>query len=192
MAKINLLPWREELRRQRQTEYLTIVGICAALTLAIWGGIHWHFQERIDYQNSRNSFIQEENKKLDKKIKEIKKLEREKDRLLARMKAIGTLQTSRPIIVHIFDELVTSLPEGVFLREISQSGSKITIRGSAQSNARVSNYMRNVEESDWLKDPSLDIIQSASKDGRRIANFVLKFEQTSPDADKAALEGEAL
>lgn len=191
MAKINLLPWREELRRQRQTEYLTIVGICAALTLAIWGGIHWHFQERIDYQNSRNSFIQEENKKLDKKIKEIKKLEREKDRLLARMKAIETLQTSRPIIVHIFDELVTSLPEGVFLREISQSGSKITIRGSAQSNARVSNYMRNVEKSDWLKDPSLDIIQSASKDGRRIANFVLKFKQTSPDADKAALEGEA-
>lgn len=191
MAKINLLPWREELRRQRQTEYLTIVGICAALTLAIWGGIHWNFQERIDYQNSRNSFIQDENKKLDKKIKEIKKLEREKDRLLARMKAIETLQTSRPIIVHIFDELVTSLPEGVFLREISQSGSKITIRGSAQSNARVSNYMRNVEKSDWLKDPSLDIIQSASKDGRRIANFVLKFKQTSPDADKAALEGEA-
>ncbi len=191
MAKINLLPWREELRRQRQTEYLTIVGICAALTLAIWGGIHWNFQERIDYQNSRNSFIQDENKKLDKKIKEIKKLEREKDRLLARMKAIETLQTSRPIIVHIFDELVTSLPEGVFLREISQSGSRITIRGSAQSNARVSNYMRNVEKSDWLKDPSLDIIQSASRDGRRIANFVLKFKQTSPDADKAALEGEA-
>lgn len=191
MAKINLLPWREELRRQRQTEYLTIVGICAALTLAIWGGIHWHFQERIDYQNSRNSFIQEENKKLDKKIQEIKKLEREKDRLLARMKAIETLQTSRPIIVHIFDELVTSLPEGVFLREISQVGSKITIRGAAQSNARVSNYMRNVEKSDWLKDPSLDIIQSASQDGRRIANFVLKFKQTSPDAEKAALEGEA-
>ncbi len=191
MAKINLLPWREELRRQRQTEYLTIVGICAALTLAIWGGIHWNFQERIDYQNSRNSFIQDENKKLDKKIKEIKKLEREKDRLLARMKAIETLQTSRPIIVHIFDELVSSLPEGVFLREISQSGSRITIRGSAQSNARVSNYMRNVEKSDWLKDPSLDIIQSASRDGRRIANFVLKFKQTSPDADKAALEGEA-
>ena len=191
MAKINLLPWREELRRQKQKEYLTIVGICAVLTLAAWGAIHWHFQERIDYQTSRNSFIQDENKKLDKKIEEIKKLEREKDRLLARMKAIETLQTSRPIIVHIFDELVTSLPEGVFLREISQVGKNITIRGAAQSNARVSNYMRNVEKSDWLKDPSLDIIQSASEDGRRIANFVLKFKQTSPDADKAALEGEA-
>ena len=191
MAKINLLPWREELRRQRQKEYLTIVGICAALTLGVWGAIHWHFQERIDYQNDRNTAIQEENSKLDKKIEEIRKLEREKERLLARMKAIETLQTSRPIIVHIFDELVTSLPEGVFLREISQAGSSITIRGAAQSNARVSNYMRNVEKSDWLKEPSLDIIQSASEDGRRIANFVLKFKQTSPDAEKAALEGEA-
>lgn len=190
MAKINLLPWREELRRQKQKEYLTIVGVCAVLTLMVWGGIHWHFQERINYQESRNAFIVDQNKKLDKKIQEIKKLEREKDRLLARMKAIETLQTSRPIIVHIFDELVTSLPEGVFLREITQKGSDITIRGAAQSNARVSNYMRNVEKSDWLKDPSLDIIQSASEDGRRIANFVLKFKQTSPAAEKAAMEEE--
>jgi len=189
MAKINLLPWREELRRQKQTEYLTIVGICAVLTLAVWGAIHWHFQERIEYQNTRNAFIQDENKKLDIKIEEIRTLEREKDRLLARMNAIETLQTSRPIIVHIFDELVTSLPEGVFLREISQVGSSITIRGAAQSNARVSNYMRNVEKSDWLKEPSLDIIQSASEDGRRIANFVLKFKQTSPDTEKATEEG---
>ena len=188
MAKINLLPWREELRRQKQKEYLTIVGICAVLTLMVWGAIHWHFQERINYQESRNAFIVEENKKLDKKIEEIKKLEREKERLLSRMKAIETLQLSRPIIVHIFDELVTSLPEGVFLREISQRGSNITIRGAAQSNARVSNYMRNVEKSDWLKDPSLDIIQSASEDGRRIANFVLKFKQTSPDAEKSEMD----
>ena len=190
MAKINLLPWREELRRQKQKEYLTIVGVCAILTLLVWGAIHWHFQERINYQESRNAFIDDQNKKLDKKIEEIKKLEREKDRLLARMRAIETLQTSRPIIVHIFDELVTSLPEGVFLREITQKGSDITIRGAAQSNARVSNYMRNVEKSDWLKDPSLDIIQSASEDGRRIANFVLKFKQTSPAAEKAAMEEE--
>ena len=127
MAKINLLPWREELRRQKQKEYLTIVGIFAAITLLVWGGIHWHFQERIKHQESRNAYIVEQNQQLDKKIQEIQKLEREKERLLARMKAIETLQTSRPIIVHIFDELVTSLPEGVFLREISQKGSDITI-----------------------------------------------------------------
>lgn len=190
MARINLLPWREEQRNQRRKEYLTIVGICAVIALMVWGAVHWHFNERIDYQESRNDFLQAEIGKLDKKIKEIQELEREKERLLARMKAIETLQTSRPIIVHIFDELVDSLPEGVYLKEISQSGKKITIKGVAQSNARVSNYMRNVEKSDWLKNPSLDIIQTASEDGRRIANFTLKFEQTSPPSATPDDEGD--
>ena len=191
MARINLLPWREEQRSQRRTEYLIIVGICAAVTLLVWGAVHWHFNERIDYQKSRNSFLQSEISKLDKKIEQIRELEREKERLLARMKAIETLQTSRPIIVHIFDELVRSLPDGVYLREIVQNGKKIEIRGVAQSNARVSNYMRNVEKSEWLRRPDLAIIQTSTEDGRRIATFTLKFEQTSPDAEKAEDEGEA-
>ena len=96
MARINLLPWREELRSQRRTEYLTVVGICAAIALLVWGAIHWHFNERIDYQKSRNDYLQAEIKNLDKKIAQIRELEKEKDRLLARMKAIETLQTSRP------------------------------------------------------------------------------------------------
>ena len=191
MARINLLPWREEQRSQRRTEYLIIVGICAAVTLLVWGAVHWHFNERIDYQKSRNSFLQSEISKLDKKIEQIRELEREKERLLARMNAIETLQTSRPIIVHIFDELVRSLPDGVYLREIIQNGKKIEIRGVAQSNARVSNYMRNVEKSEWLRRPDLAIIQTSTEDGRRIATFTLKFEQTSPDAEKAEDEGEA-
>ena len=191
MARINLLPWREEQRSQRRTEYLIIVGICAAVTLLVWGAVHWHFNERIDYQKSRNSFLQSEISKLDKNIEQIRELEREKERLLARMKAIETLQTSRPIIVHIFDELVRSLPDGVYLREIIQNGKKIEIRGVAQSNARVSNYMRNVEKSEWLRRPDLAIIQTSTEDGRRIATFTLKFEQTSPDAEKAEDEGEA-
>jgi len=185
MARINLLPWREEQRNQRRTEYLTTVGVCAVIALLVWGAIHWHFNERIDYQKSRNEFLQTEISKLDVKIEQIRELEKEKERLLARMKAIETLQTSRPIIVHIFDELVDSLPEGVYLKDISQTGAKITIKGVAQSNARVSNYMRNVEKSDWLKNPSLDIIQTASEDGRRIASFTLQFEQTSPQPDTA-------
>ncbi len=191
MARINLLPWREEQRNQRKTEYLTIVGLCAVGALLVWGAVHWHFNERIDYQNSRNEFLQSEISKLDVKIQQIRELEKEKERLLARMKAIETLQTSRPIIVHIFDELVTSLPEGVYLKEIAQVGPKITIRGVAQSNARVSNYMRNVERSDWLKNPSLDIIQTASEDGRRIASFTLRFEQSSPRANTPEAEGDA-
>jgi type IV pilus assembly protein PilN len=190
MARVNLLPWREEQRNQRKTEYLTIVGICAVIALMVWGAVHWHFNERIDYQKSRNDYLQSEIKKLDEKIKEIQELEKEKDRLLARMKAIETLQTSRPIIVHIFDELVDSLPEGVYLKEISQAGKKFTIKGVAQSNARVSNYMRNVEKSDWLKNPTLDVIETSTEDGRRIANFTLRFEQTSPQVATADEEGD--
>ena len=191
MARINLLPWREEQRNQRKKEYLTVVGVRAFIAVLVWGAVHWHFNERIDYQKSRNEFLQAEITKLDKKIQEIRELEKEKERLLARMKAIETLQTSRPIIVHIFDELVDSLPDGVYLKQIIQKGAKIEIRGVAQSNARVSNYMRNVEKSDWLKNPSLDIIQTATEDGRRIANFTLKFEQTSPQAEQAEEEGDA-
>ena len=191
MARINLLPWREEKRNQRKREYLTTVGLCAVIAVLAWGAVHWHLNEKIDYQKSRNDFLQAEISKLDAKIQQIRELEKEKERLLARMKAIETLQTSRPIIVHIFDELVDSLPEGVYLKDISQNGSKITIKGVAQSNARVSNYMRNVEKSDWLKNPSLDIIQTASEDGRRIASFTLQFEQTSPKADAEENEGDA-
>jgi type IV pilus assembly protein PilN len=190
MAQINLLPWRAELRNQRKKEYLTIVGICAFIALLVWAAIHWHFNERIDYQNSRNEFLQAEIKKLDQKIKEIQELEHEKERLLARMKAIETLQASRPIIVHIFDELVDSLPEGVYLKEIVQKGKDFTIKGVAQSNARVSNYMRNVEKSDWLKNPTLDVIETSTEDGRRIANFTLRFQQSSPRTSAEGEDGE--
>lgn len=190
MARINLLPWREEQRNQRKKEYLTIVGICAGIAILVWGAVHWHFNERIEYQDSRNQFLQAEIAKLDVKIKEIKELEKEKDRLLARMKAIETLQTSRPIIVHIFDELVDSLPEGVYLKEVAQKGQQIVIKGVAQSNARVSNFMRNVETSDWLKNPSLDVIQTSTEDGRRIANFTLKFMQSSPQTESTDGEEE--
>jgi type IV pilus assembly protein PilN len=190
MARINLLPWREELRRQRRIEFLTVVGICAAVTLIVWGGIHLYYNERIDYQKSRNTYLDTQIQKLDKQIKEIEELEKEKERLIARMKAIESLQTSRPVVVHIFDELVTSLPDGVYLKQIAQKGSKIEIKGVAESNARVSNFMRNVEKSEWLKNPKLDIIQSASEDGRRIATFILRVEQNIPKRE-ASKESDA-
>ena len=188
MARINLLPWREELRKQKQTEFLTIVGIFAVISLGVWGAVHWHYNERIDFQKSRNDYLRAEMAKLDEKIKQIKELEREKERLLARMKAIETLQTSRPIIVHLFDELVTTLPEGVFLKSIVQKGQDFVIQGVAQSNARVSSYMRNIEVSEWLTNPSLDVITTSEVDGRKTANFTLKFKQTSPESEKP--EGE--
>ncbi|HMM77991.1 MAG TPA: PilN domain-containing protein [Gammaproteobacteria bacterium] len=183
MARINLLPWRAELRKQRRNEYLAIVGAFAALAVLVWGGVHFHFKERIEFQNERNDYLRREIASLDKKIKEIQELEKEKERLIARMKAIETLQSSRPIIVHIFDELVTSLPEGVYLKEVSQTGTAITLKGVAESNARVSSFMRNIEKSQWLKDPKLEIIQSADESGRRIANFTLRMTQNIPKTE---------
>lgn len=180
MARINLLPWRAELRKQRRNEYLVIVGIFAALTLVAWGGVHFHFTERIEFQNERNNYLRSEIATLDKKIQKIQELEKEKERLIARMKAIETLQSSRPTIVHIFDELVTALPDGVYLKEVTQTGNAITLKGVAESNARVSSFMRNIEKSEWLKDPKLEIIQSTDDSGRRSANFTLRMLQNTP------------
>ena len=133
----------------------------------------------IKQQDRRNAYLSEQIRQLDKKIEEIKALEKEKESLIARMKAIETLPTSRPIIVHLFDELVSTLPEGVYLRNVSQTGNKVTIQGVAQSNARVSNYMRNVEASEWVESPKLSIIQSKSQEGRRetIENIVQEDSQ---------------
>ena len=178
MPRVNLLPWREERRKQQRTEYLAILGICAVVAAGIWFSIHLYYQALIEQQNRRNQFLVTEIKLLDKKIEEIKQLEKEKENLIARMKAIETLQTSRPIVVHLYDELLTTLPEGVYLTSISQTGETVTIKGVAQSNARVSNYMRNVEASTWIHDPKLSIIQSKTEDGRRIADFTLTFKQT--------------
>lgn len=177
MPRVNLLPWRAELRRQKRTEYLAILGVCALFAATVWFGIHLYYGELIKQQDRRNAFLSEQIRQLDKKIEEIKALEKEKESLIARMKAIETLQTSRPIIVHLFDELVTTLPEGVYLKNVSQEGGKVTIQGVAQSNARVSNYMRNVEASEWVENPKLSIIQSKSQEGRRIADFTLTFQQ---------------
>ena len=180
MARINLLPWRAELRKQRRNEYLTIVGAFAGLAVLVWGAVHFHFTERIDFQNERNDYLRAQITIVDKKIKQIQALEKEKQRLITRMKAIEQLQSSRPIIVHIFDELVTSLPEGVYLKEVSQSGTTFVLKGVAESNARVSSFMRNIEKSEWLKDPKLEIIQSADESGRRIANFTLRVIENVP------------
>ena len=183
MARINLLPWREERRKQQQIEFFVILGVAAAITLLIWGAIHFYYTQRIDYQNMRNQFLETQIARLDEKIKEIEDLEREKERLLARMRAIEQLQTNRPLIVRLFDELVNSLPEGVSVTKVDQQGKNITINGVAQSNARVSSFMRNLESSEWLESPKLDIIQAETAEGLRISNFTLRFNQVVPQAE---------
>lgn len=184
MARINLLPWREELRTERKKRFLTNTAVAAVLTLALVGLVHLYFQQLVSYQKSRNTFLQSQIVVLDKKIKEIKDLEKERKGLMARMRAIEELQTSRPIIVHLFDELVGTLPEGVYLKEVSQKGDAITLKGVARSNARVSNFMRNLDDSPWLMNPVLNVIESKTSDGRRISNFTLRVKQTPQQKDE--------
>lgn len=188
MAHINLLPWRQELRKQRQKQFFSLLALAALVALGVVGAGHMYLDELISYQNTRNQYLETQIKQLDSKIKEIQDLERERERLLARMRAIEQLQTSRPIIVRLFDEIVDTVPDGVYLREIVQQGNAITIKGVARSNARVSNLMRNIEASDWVANPQLDVIQTVQRDGTRQADFTLKFQQVDR---KAAAEAEA-
>jgi type IV pilus assembly protein PilN len=154
----------------------------------VFGIAHLYHVSLIDYHNTRNAYLDEQINQLNKKIEEIQRLEREKERLIARMRAIEQLQRNRPLIVRFFDELIATLPEGVSVLNITQDGENVTINGEAQSNARVSSFMRNLEGDDskkqkWLKDPKLDIIQGKSESGQRISAFTLRFTQVVPKAE---------
>jgi type IV pilus assembly protein PilN len=184
MAKINLLPWREALRKEKQKEFGMLMGLGAVLAAIIVILVHVFYAQKIEAQQERNKFLKDEIANLDKKIKEIKHLEDEKEKLLARMRAIEQLQGNRPLIVRFFDELVGSLPEGVSVTNISQKGKSITINGEAQSNARVSSFMRKLESSLWLESPQLDIIQVKGDGDVRISSFKMRFKQVTPKSDE--------
>lgn len=186
MARINLLPWREEKRKERLTQLKTIAGLAVFLTLAIIALVHIQVSSIIDNQNSRNAYLKKEIKTLEKKIAEIKELEDEKAKLLARMNIIQELQSSRPQVVHVFDQIVSTLPTGVYLTSVKNSGSSITLNGIAQSNARVSSYMRNVDDADWLTKPRLNVIETNKSKTQRNSIFTLVVDQTTPTAKKAA------
>ena len=181
MARINLLPWREELRKEQQRQFLTILGLSAVLMGLIVLAVHIQVASMIKHQNSRNDFLNQEIVKVEKQIKEINNLEKEKQNLLARMQVIETLQRNRPEIVHLFDEIVKVMPEGTYLTSMKQSGKSLVLNGVAQSNARVSALMRNIDGSPWLSNPQLQIIQKDSKkksdDDER--SFILNAVQVS-------------
>lgn len=177
MSRINLLPWREERRAVRKKQFLSGLGVAAFLAAGTVGLVHMYFDTLISNQNNRNTYIEQEISALDSKIAQIRELEKEKSSLIARMHAIETLQTSRPLVVHLFDELVTSMPEGIYLNEIEQKDEVLTVHGTAQSNARVSNFMRNLEASEWLTGATLEVIESKDKKKDRFNNFILKINQ---------------
>jgi len=184
MARINLLPWRDELRKKRQTEFgiMAVVGIVVALALGYYSLIV--VDDMIEHQKQRNAFLEREVKALDKKIVEIRELEKIKRALLARMEVIQQLQKSRPEIVHFFDELARTVPNGVSLDLVSQQQNRVEIKGQAQSNARVSSYMRRINNSEWLTKPKLLFIETGGKDSSGSSQFKMQLEQISTSSEQ--------
>jgi type IV pilus assembly protein PilN len=190
-ANINLLPWRAKRRKQREREFYALLGFAAILgVLLVLAGVIF-YNGRIEYQEERNRFIQREIDKLDDQIKEIERLEERRRQLIARKEVIERLQADRTRMVHLFDELVRTIPEGVRLTAIKQSGTQLTLEGVAQSHARVSMYMRRLDASDWLTRPNLNIIDAKGEQGARFA-FTLRVQMTTPGAEDNQAQGEAV
>ncbi len=164
MTRINLLPWREELRKQRQRRFLGTLVFALLASVAVMLGWRLMVASQIDHQKQRNNYLRAEIAKVDVLLKEIAELDKVKARILARMRVIQDLQARRPEAVHLMDELVTSMPDGVYLFTINQAGSNVSLGGRAQSNARVSALMRNTEASAWLANPQLQVVENPGSD----------------------------
>jgi type IV pilus assembly protein PilN len=187
MPRINLLPWREEDRMRRQREFLVamagaFVGGVLVVVMTIFA-----YSALISGQQDRNRRLETEIAELDKSITEIEGLERQKERLLARMEIIEELQRSRPEIVHLFDEVTRRTPEGVYLTGMKQSGVSVEVKGIAQSSTRVSTLMREVDSSNWLTDPSVIKVETTEDGPARQSNFVVTLKQVQQNDD---MEGE--
>jgi type IV pilus assembly protein PilN len=170
-VRVNLLPHREERRKRQRKHFFVLAGGTAVVGLLLVGAMHTFYQRQIDAQTDRNAFLKSEIAKLDQEIAEIDSLKAEIAALLARKQVIETLQRDRAQTVHLLDDLVRQMPEGVYLRSIVQKGLRVDIAGYAQSNARVSTLMRNVDSSPWLERPVLVQVNAASIDKKRVSEF---------------------
>ena len=187
MAHINLLPWREELRKEQKKQFAILSLLTVVLASMVLLYAHLYIGGLLDDQNARNEYLKTETAALDQRIKEIKDLESTRAKLQARINIIQQLQRSRPGVVHLFDELAHTLPNGVYLTGIAQKDLAVTVTGVAQSNARVSAFMRNVEDSKWIGSPKLDVISSKAQEQHARSNdFTLLVTQADKDKDDAA------
>ena len=184
MAKINLLPWRAERRQQRQKEFYAMLLGAPMVAVVIAAGVWYYFGWRIEDQQRQNAFLQDEIKKLDAAIAEIEALDRKKAELLARKAVIEQLQANRSQMVHLFDELVRTIPDGVRLNTIKQEGDVLTLDGIAQSNARVSSYIRALEASGWIANPDLTVIEAKEDNKALPFRFALKVKLVKPKSDE--------
>jgi type IV pilus assembly protein PilN len=183
MPRINLLPWREEERKRRQREFGVAVVAAVIAGIAVVMLTILAYSQMISNQQARNIRLEAEIAELQKSIEEIDGLERQKERLLARMEIIEQLQKSRPEIVHLFDEVARKLPEGVYLTGLKQTGARIEVRGVAQSSTRVSALMRQVDSSEWMTDPQVERVETTQSGASRQAEFIVYLQQVSANDD---------
>jgi type IV pilus assembly protein PilN len=182
MAHINLLPWREELRQERKKQFgyaMVAVALAAVFTLFI---LDQYENGRIEQQQRRNAYLKENIAVLDAQVAEIRDLQRKRTQLLERMRVIQELQGNRPIIVRIMDQLVRTVPDGVFYTNLESKDGQISIEGVAESNNRVSSLMRNLDGSDWLTEPNLDAVRAAPEYGDQATTFSLTVKIDLPEA----------
>ena len=189
-TRINLLDWRGERRERRKKQFAALMGAGLGAGL-LAAGLAWGLvSAALDNQQERNEYLRAEIREMDQKIKEIEELEKVRNNLLARMQVIEELQANRSAMVHFFDEVLNTLPDGVSLTSLKEQGTKLTINGLADSNGRISTYMKNLDASQWFKDPRLVVIKSNDKDRRRKSEFTLTVTMLSRAGDKQAT-GEA-
>ncbi|QSX74866.1 PilN domain-containing protein [Lysobacter arenosi] len=184
MARINLLPWREERRKLRQKEFAVMFAMAALGAVLLSFVIITYYNGQIDGQNERNTYMRDQITQVDKAIKEIEELDKKKAKLLARKEVIEELQANRSQMVHLFDSLVRTIPDGAVLTSIKQDSQTLTLEGRAQSNARVSTYMRNLEGSGWMTKPDLSIIEAQGTDKGLPYVFKLQVQLANPNAPK--------
>lgn len=178
--KINLLPWREELREERKREFLNVLVGVLVLAGVIVFGVDRYYTASIETQNARNQFITDEIQLLEKRIAEIKLLKQKRNELLSRMKVIQDLQGNRPVIVRVFDELARQLADRVFFSSVDFRNKQLKIVGVAESNNRISAQLRNFEESEWFKDPNVTKIDADPSFGPQASRFNLTVKQAEP------------
>lgn len=187
MARINLLPWREQRREERKQRFLVSLGAVLVGAAALVFAGDQYLNAMIEQQNARNDFVRKEIAVLDARIKEIKELKQRRQQLLERMKIIQDLQGNRPIIARVFDQLVRTLPDGVHFTELKMTGKNIAVKGAAESNNRVSALMRNLDASEWLQAPNLTEVKAVTAGAVDQANvFQLTVQQTKPGEESVA------
>jgi type IV pilus assembly protein PilN len=189
MAQINLLPWREERRQELKKEFIVTVGLVLALGVGLILLADRVVDNQIENQKSRNQYLTENIKVLDEQVAEIRELQKKRNQLLDRMRVIQELQGNRPIIVRVLDQLVRTVPDGVFYTSLQTKDKTISIRGIAESNNRVSSLMRRLASSDWLANPNLDAVRSAPEYGDQATTFNLTVQIQAPASEKTSGQG---